>query len=578
MTRTRTTRYVTLLSFILALALTAALAACGSDEPSGVTGPDRTASIPTETPASPAPTPTTPGSEEAPTATVAPVPAAAPPAASPPPTPSTTGSEAAPTATVTPGPAAMTAPPAASGSVETDREALVALYNANGEYWKRSNNWLSDAPLGEWEGVVTNDDGRITELQLPTNDLSGEIPPELGSLSNLSLLNFNGNDLSGEIPAWLGSLSNLTHLILTDNDLSGEIPPELGSLSNLSFLYLAGNDLNGEIPPELGNLSNLTGLWLSGNELSGCAPRSLEDQLDFSVSDLGDLPYCPTGTPSTPGAEAAASGSVETDREALVALYNATDGENWNQSDNWLSDAPLGEWEGVVTNDDGRITEMQLHTNALSGEIPAWLGSLSNLTWLDLTHNELSGEIPVELGSLSNLRTLGLTHNELSGEIPPELGSLSNLTSLGLGGNVLSGEIPAELGSLSNLQGLGLGGNVLSGEIPVELGSLSNLTHLAPQRQRVDRGDTAVSWAASPGCHPRQRLERVRAKQPGRPGPWTDTLTLTARPSAEATRPQPETDGISSWRRSSACWLWRMALPRNGDQPLPSSASRSTAV
>ncbi len=52
MTRTRTTRYVTLLSFVLALALTAALAACGSDEPSGVTGPDRTASIPTETLAS----------------------------------------------------------------------------------------------------------------------------------------------------------------------------------------------------------------------------------------------------------------------------------------------------------------------------------------------------------------------------------------------------------------------------------------------------------------------------------------------------------------------------------------------
>ena len=226
MTRTRTTRYVTLLSFFLALALTAALAACGSDEPSGVTGPDRTASPPTETPASPARTPTTPGSEEAPTATVAPVPAAAPPAASPAPTPTTPGSEAAPTATVTPEPAAMTAPPAASGSVETDREALalVALYNANGESWKRSDNWLSDAPLGEWEGVVTNDDGRITELQLPTNDLSGEIP------------------------AWLGSLSNLTHLILTDNDLSGEIPPELGSLSNLSYMFLQNSDLSGCVP------------------------------------------------------------------------------------------------------------------------------------------------------------------------------------------------------------------------------------------------------------------------------------------------------------------------------------------
>ena len=110
-TSTRTTRYVTLLSVVLALALTAALAACGSDELAGVTGPDRTASTPTETPVSPAQTPTT------------------------------TGSGDAPTATDTPGPAAATAPPAASGSAETDREALVALYNAtDGENWVVKKN------------------------------------------------------------------------------------------------------------------------------------------------------------------------------------------------------------------------------------------------------------------------------------------------------------------------------------------------------------------------------------------------------------------------------------------------------
>ena len=83
-TRTRATRYVTLLSVVLALALTAALAACGSDEPDAGTGPDRTASPPTETPASPAQTPSTPGAGDAPTATDTPVPTAttAPPAAS----------------------------------------------------------------------------------------------------------------------------------------------------------------------------------------------------------------------------------------------------------------------------------------------------------------------------------------------------------------------------------------------------------------------------------------------------------------------------------------------------------------
>ena len=248
MTRTRTTRYVTMLSVVLALALTAALAACGSDEPSGVTGPDRTASTPTETPVSPARTPTTTVSGAAPTATDAPVPAAA------------------------------TAPPAASGSVETDREALVALYNAtNGENWTLNEKWLSDAPLGEWEGVTTDDDGRVTRLQFRNNKLSGEIPAELGSLSNLEWLSLRGNNkLSGEIPAELGSLSNLTYLDISHNNkLSGEIPAELGSLSNLERLLLGGNELSGEIPAELGSLSNLEILRLYGNELSGEIPAEL---------------------------------------------------------------------------------------------------------------------------------------------------------------------------------------------------------------------------------------------------------------------------------------------------------------
>ena len=139
-TRTRTTRYVTLLSVVLALALTVALAACGSDEPSGVTGPDRTASTPTETPVSPAQTPTPTGSGDAPTATDA------------------------------PGPAAATAPPAASGFAKTEREALVALYNAtDGENWDVSDNWLSDAPLVEWHGFTIEDDGRVMRLNLNPN-------------------------------------------------------------------------------------------------------------------------------------------------------------------------------------------------------------------------------------------------------------------------------------------------------------------------------------------------------------------------------------------------------------------------
>ena len=73
--------------------------------------------------------------------------------------------------------------------------------------------------------------------------------------------------------------------------MSGEIPAELGSLSNLTWLLLNDNDLSGEIPAELGSFSNLTELNLNDNALSGCVPSSLEDQLGVGPA-LGGLPFC----------------------------------------------------------------------------------------------------------------------------------------------------------------------------------------------------------------------------------------------------------------------------------------------
>ena len=105
----------------------------------------------------------------------------------------------------------------------------------------------------------------------------------------------------------------------------------------------------------------------------------------------------------------------------------------------------------------------------LSGEIPAELGNLANLTQMALSGNELSGAIPSELSNLSNLEGLSLPDNRLSGEIPPELSSLSNLDQLRLNNNELSGEIPSELGQLSNLESLVLSDNELRGCVPSSL-------------------------------------------------------------------------------------------------------------
>ena len=166
------------------------------------------------------------------------------------------------------------------------------------------------------------------------------------------------------------------------------------------------------------------------------------------------------------------------DREILVALYNATDGPNWIDSDNWLTDAPLGSWYGVETSAGGRVTELRLPFKDLSGPIPPELGKLTNLTDLDLRWNELSGPIPPELGKLTNLTDLDLSVNDLSGPIPAEFGNLSSLEHSDLSFNDLSGPIPTELAGLTSLTTLNLRGNDLSGPIPPELGKLTNLTYL----------------------------------------------------------------------------------------------------
>ena len=106
-----------------------------------------------------------------------------------------------------------------------DREALVALYNATGgANWTNNTNWLTNAPVGQWYGVTADSEGCVTKLNLTSNQLKGEIPPELASLTNLKVLALGGNELTGKIPAGLGSLAKLEWLYLSENQLTGPIP------------------------------------------------------------------------------------------------------------------------------------------------------------------------------------------------------------------------------------------------------------------------------------------------------------------------------------------------------------------
>ncbi len=263
---------------------------------------------------------------------------------------------------------------------ETDRAALEALYHATGgPNWADNTNWLSDAPLGEWYGVQTQND-RVQALNLKRNELSGPMPSELGQLANLTSLDLGDNELSGPIPPELGQLGNLVILELPRNQLTAPIPPELAQLANLQRLNLSFNPLAGPIPPELGQLANLQHLFFYNSQLSGPIPPELARLANlFSINLSGNQ----------------LSGPIPPELARLANL--------------WV---------------------LHLSDNQLSGPIPPELGQLANFTLLNLGDNQLSGPIPAELGRLANLQQLRLSGNQLSGPIPLELGQLNQLESL----------------------------------------------------------------------------------------------------------------------------------------------------
>ena len=308
------------------------------------------------------------------------------------------------------------------------RETLEMLYDATGgETWTRRDNWLTDAPLRDWYGVTTDGEGTVVELALYGNDLRGRVPPELGDLSALRLLDLSFNWLEGAIPPDLGYLDTLEELYLESNLLSGPIPAELAGLPALTALYLHDNNLEGTIPPELGGLSKLLDLRISRNRLTGRIPPELADLSAVEVV--------------------------------------------------WMDDNQL---EGEIPRELANLSSVQflyLGFNRLSGAIPPELGDLRAITDLGLDGNNLTGPIPAELGNLASLTgELNLRENKLSGGIPAELGNLAGLEKLRLGHNNLSGSVPPEIGRMRALKWLDLSHNPkLAGPLPSAFADLVNL-------------------------------------------------------------------------------------------------------
>ena len=384
-------------------------------------------------------------------------------------------------------PAATLEPRITNASPKTDREVLTNLfYRTGGESWDNSATWASERSLGDWEGVDTNDEGRVIKLILDFQD--GEKQPEgdllteihkLTELQHLQIYSKRPEELPGE----LGYLSELRHLYIRGDFVRGQIPAELGDLSNLVSLYIFGDALEGEVPQEIFEMPRLYGLTIKGPQLHLELSDSLESRIisgarvDMTVGTMGrclsGLAYAwglsiDTVTGNTRYLAPICRNVHEGDLDALKEIFN--EWKDYVPFSNWLTRLPLYQWKGITIDRNGRVVDLRIEdlhdSDVRPAGLPSAIAKLTALQRLELSGLKIGGEIPALIGNLTQLEVLDLSENHFSGEIPSWIAGLTRLQRLKLQYNNLSGEVPGFLSDLPDMQAIDIKYNDLSGCLP----------------------------------------------------------------------------------------------------------------
>jgi Leucine-rich repeat (LRR) protein len=325
----------------------------------------------------------------------------------------------------------------------------------------------------------------LRDLRLDHNQLTGAIPAEIGALTRLRYLRLDNNELAGTIPQSIMDLNDAP---------GGPMPPAPGNPGP----EVPDGDAHFQIQA---NKFTFADFPLSGTTSIVYAPQ---DSVDVSVSqavgigellilladiDRGTTPACKyqwykdgvplTDAPTENGytdtitvSGAADAGSYhytithdalpaltltsrlqevvflrpiqQSQKEALIAFYNSTDGDHWTnipEEKKWKQEGQSGHearnWEGITIDENGKVVQIDLQDKGLRGTVPEEISALSSLRVLDLSHNMLQGEVPIHLARLDNLEELYLNNNEFEGYMDLEFSVMPNIRVMALQHNDL---------------------------------------------------------------------------------------------------------------------------------------------
>jgi hypothetical protein len=350
-----------------------------------------------------------------------------------------------------------------------ERYVIVTLYySLNGPDWQEQLGFLSKESVCKWgvvnaaemtiKGVACNEPDEfvvepVVEINLSENQLTGNIPSELGLLITLEELDLSGNKLTGKIPSEIGSLTGLTFVDLSkclclsitkcilstnffnldciapgmNDDLVGMVPTELKELTELQDLHLDGTSLNGSLSVlfciDDFNITNFTADCAGRDEAevecsccTQCCGRiddetyTCDRKIPFAKAlsvllaeaDLDGMALSSPGTPQYQALDWLANEDPANldfvlvppdmllERFIMALLYFSTAGETWNDSSGFLNASSVCSWHGAIVCD------------------PTVVESHPMVVKIYLSENNLHGQLPTELSLLSKLEDFRL--------------------------------------------------------------------------------------------------------------------------------------------------------------------------
>jgi Leucine-rich repeat (LRR) protein len=280
---------------------------------------------------------------------------------------------------------------------------------------------------------------KLDFLSLKHNELSGSIPSALKELTLLDYLDLKLNQLTGSIPHFLGDLQRLQVLGLSKNQLEGTLPGSLGTLG-LKTLAIDGNILTGDLAP-VAMMTSLEYLYAEENDLHGNLDHGLLADLKSLIeADLSgnrlESAQIPTHLFSLPQLRVLDLSDNSISGSLPESLPDNSVLEYLNLRMNSMPSSIPDSISNLRA-----LTHLDLEANAFTGDLPAdSLASLKDLSYLFLGKNPLNDAImPGSFQSLTGLRELSMDDVGLQGEIPTWMGNLSNLKLLDLRNNQLTG-------------------------------------------------------------------------------------------------------------------------------------------